>query len=215
MGIVNVMEDTVRAAVNDVLQENSANGVSLEGYREDIVAYVLNRIPTKYITGERGLLHTRIDYDDSTQFKVDILLQVHEALRIVQRRRPASQPINIESFKKEYYFPYVVGEVLEEISFTAVPDVEASLCYNGRSAKMIDNAWENPYKTCRATKGFYLFWPDFIISEMIPHDGVEFGILFRHADYYEKTISFRLNVFKGYNFNRYKVIPISLLRLRE
>lgn len=215
MGIVNVMEDTVRATVDDVLQENTRNGVSLDDYREDIVAYVLNRIPSRYITGERGLIHSRIDHNDSAQDNVDIRLHVYEAISTVQRRKPTTPSLDSESFKKEYYFPYIIGEILEESTFSVIPDVEVFLHFDGISARMIDKAWQNPYKTCKATKGFYLFWPDFVETKMHPTEEIDFEIVFRHKSFYQKIISFKLNAHRGYCLNRYKVIPISLIKLRE
>jgi hypothetical protein len=216
MSIVNIMEEKIKATVNEVL-EIREDRFLLVKYMEDIIAYVLNRVPSRYITSERGFIHNEIDFSVNTQLLADIRFCVNDAIRTLIMRREPDTHSNIRDVipGKHYYFPYVVGEVLEESTFSVIPDVEVQLIYNDNPAPMIDPGWHNPYHTCKATKSFYLFWPDFIREEMTTTGENIFKVVFRHKKFYKKEVAFSLRSLENFNINKSRVIPLALLRLQE
>ena len=112
---------------------------------------------------------------------------------------------------KHYFFPYIIGEVLEETSFTVIPDVEVHLMYNDYPVPMIDPGWANPYYTSKATKGYYLFWPDFIKGDMNTEGDNIFKIIFRNKKFFKKEISFSVKALEKFNYNKSQVLPLALL----
>ncbi len=216
MSLVNIMEQKIKATVNEILEIREDRFILVK-YMEDIVAYVLNRVPSRYITSERGFVHNEIDFSLNTQLKADIRLCVNDAIRTLLQRREPDQRVNLfnDVAGKHYYFPYVVGEVLEETTFSVIPDVEVQLVFNESHAPMIDPGWINPFYTCKATKSFYLFWPDFIKEEMNAAGDNIFKVIFRHKKFYKKELAFPLRALDNFNVNKSKVIPLALLRLQE
>jgi len=216
MTMVNIMEDKIKAAVNELLEVREDRFILIK-YTDDIIAYVLNRVPPRYITSERGFIHNEIDYSINTQLQADIRFCVNDAIRTLSHRRePEMQSgLSLDNIiGKHYYFPYIVGEVLEESTFSVIPDVEVQLIYNDYPIPMIEPGWTNPYFTCKATKGFYLFWPDFVQGEMSPVSDNIFKLIFRHKKFYKKEISFAARALDKFNYNKSQIVPLVLLRLQ-
>ncbi len=215
MAIRNIMEDLVTSVVHEVLSKEQ--GVEhLEIYFDDIVAYVLNRIAPRYVTSERGILHDRIDFTRSAQQKSDILFLAHEALGYVKSRRSSqSPPARSAGDEGVRFFPHLLGEVLEETTFGAVSGIEVSLLYKGKLAPMIEPHWPNPYRTVKATRGFYHFWPKFIEGEMNDGGPVEFLLRFTHPSLEDAEVGLSLRVAGNFNLGNSHVLPITLMKTRE
>jgi hypothetical protein len=214
-GMVNVMEDKIKATVNEILEVREDRFILIK-YTDDIIAYVLNRVPSRYITSERGFIHTEIDYSINMQLQADIRFCVNDAIRTLSHRREPERHsgLSLENIiGKHYYFPYVTGEVLEESTFSIIPDVEVRLIFNDYPVPMIDPGWTNPYYTCKATKGFYLFWPDFLNGEMSPDADNIFKIVFHHKKFYKREISFTLRALDKFTYNKSQIVPLVLLNL--
>jgi len=216
MSLVNMMEDKIKATVNEVLSVRDDRFL-LTKYMEDIVAFVLNRVPPRYITSGRGLIHNEIEFSINSQLQTDIRLCVNDAIRTLTSRREPEKNASLMSdyVGKHYYFPYVIGEVLEESTFSIIPDVEVKLFYNNSPVSMIDPSWANPYITCNATKGFYIFWPDFLKEEMDTAGDNIFRISFRHKKFFKKELSFSMRALDNINMNRSLVVPLALLKIDD
>lgn len=216
MRIINIMENKIKETVNEVISLREDRFLLVK-YLEDIVAYVLNRVPPRYITSERGFIHNEIDYAINTQLQADIKFCVNDAIRTLLTRREPDFKLNLHEdvIGKHFYFPYVIGEVLEETTFSVIPEVEVQLLYNERRVPMIDPNWINPYYTCKATNGFYLFWPDFIKEEMSSTEDNIFKVVFRHKQFYKQEIPFNLKAIDTNTFDRSKILSLVLLRLKE
>ena len=74
-----MMEDKIKATVSDMLAGREDRYI-LINYIDDIVAYVLNRVPPRYITSERGFIHNEIDFSINTQLQADIRFCVNDAI---------------------------------------------------------------------------------------------------------------------------------------
>ncbi|MBN2038594.1 MAG: late competence development ComFB family protein [Spirochaetes bacterium] len=220
MGIVNIMEDKIKSTVIDVLATRDDRFL-LTSYIEDIIAYVLNRVPPRYITSERGFVHSEIEFSIDIQLQADIKFCVDDAIRtLIHRREPEARNaetdyLNEISVSKHYFFPHIAGEVLEDSTFKIIPNVEIQLVYNDSRVPMIDPAWSNPYFTCNSTKGFYMFWPDFMPDDMNNSGDNLFRIIYHHKNYHRKEVSFSLRVMDKFTYASEKVIPLTFLKPRD
>lgn len=209
------MEDIVLSVIDRVIEQEKL-GSDVAKYRHDVGAFVLNRIPPKYFTSERGLLHARLETRFFFQQRTDILLLVHEAIDIIKTRRdyPSGNIANLAS-KRIIFFSHIIGEVLEETTFSIIPEVKVLLMKNGQPAKMVDATWNNPYSISKATMGYYHFWPE--PDEKIQNNkGDEvFEIKFSHPECKEKSISITVPYADSFDASRSKVAPITLLSLKD
>ncbi len=213
MPVKNLMEDIVANTLNEVLSNNKELSQSIKN-REDIIAYVLNRVPPKYFTSERGMLHGKLEEMYKTQQSIDVLLLVHEAVDIVLDRRKSSAFSGDDKIGRERsLLPHIIGTVLEESTFSIIPEVEVTLLYKKKPAAMTDESWTNPYKTNRSTRGFYHFWPAY--SEAMGSDKkIPFTLKFKHPKFNEKTQEIEVEIATGDN-GKSHVIPIILMEIKE
>lgn len=215
MAIRNIMEDLVSSVVHEVLTKDQ--GVEhIEIYFDDIIAYVLNRISPRYVTSERGILHDRIEFSRSAQQKSDILFLAHEALGYVKSRRSSQAPLAKSAGGADVsFFPHLLGEVLEETTFDPISGIEVALLYKRKLATMIEPHWPNPYRTVKATRGFYHFWPKFIEGEMNAGNSVEFLLRFTHPYLEDAEVGLALRVVESFNLGNSHVLPIMLMKTKE
>jgi hypothetical protein len=218
MAVKNLMEDIVAALVDEVLSKTSKDDSDIKVYKDDIITYVLNRIPAKYYTSERGIMHGKLDSQFVFQQKTDILLLTHEAINTFKKRRSSELPVSKEKTAKEYFLPHVLGEILEETTFSVIPEVTVTLLYKNKPAEMIDKDWKNPYITNKSTKGFFHFWPK------LQHTGKEdpkgdkatqFTLLCHHPKFKEKKIEFSLTAVDGRNSYKSFIMPMILMEKLE
>ena len=193
MDYFNLMEVIVSDMVDQVLEKNSS--LKGEGFtRSDIIAYTLNRVPARYVTGERGVMHSRIDTRLKFQQHSDLLFLIYEAVEIFTKRRGADSDQNIEDQGwLSGIIPHIMGEVLEESTLSIVPDIRISLLYNNAPVSMVDSNWENPYITRNATRGYYHFWPYINGDSEGIADSVKFTIIFEHPDFEERKIDIEVD----------------------
>jgi competence protein ComFB len=216
MAVKNLMEDVVFSTIDEIIvEEKYFSGI--DHYKQDIAAYVLNRIPPKYITSERGILHGKLEARFLFQQKTDILFLINEALDVIKSRRDVPTEPNLSEFIASHtlFFPHIIGEVLEETTFSIIPDVEVTLLNKGNLVKMVDPTWENPYKTGRGTLGYYHFWPDVDQEGAIAQDDVSFTIRFNHPKFHEKEIDVKIAVSSDFNISQSRPVQIALLHLKE
>jgi competence protein ComFB len=216
MSVRNIMEDVVASTIDEIIRDEKYFS-GIDQYKQDIAAYVLNRIPPRYITSERGILHGKLEARFLFQQKTDIIFLIHEALEVIKNRRdiPTSPDLSQNLQSRDYFFPHIIGEVLEETTFSIIPDVEVTLFYNGSSAKMMDPSWDNPYKTGRGTLGYYHFWPDVDIEKMDVNQDSTFTIRFRHPNFIDKDMDIQVKALPVINLAHSRPVQIALLHLKE
>jgi len=216
MSYQNLMEDIVGNVVDEVLKNDK--DLNPEEYRkDDIVAYVLNRINPRYITSERGILHGKLEARYATQERTDILFSIYEAIEVIKSRRAtgAGDSTGGKVCEDAGRLAHIVGEVLEETTMVMIPDVEISLLYNDRVAEMIDEGWKNPYKTNRATRGYYHFWPVYHGEDMMKGKKIPFTLVFRHPKFKEKRMDIEIDLLVEPDMAKSHVVPIVLLSANE
>lgn len=216
MTIRNLMEDMITGIVEEVLvmKSHDNNDVIKNINKDDVITYVLNRMPPRYYTSERGILHGKLESEVMFQQKTDILILIHEAIKTIQERRDSELHIAKNKIKKESFLPHVLGEVLEETTFSIIPDVSVTLLYNDKPVEMIDESWKNPYVTNKATKGFFHFWPKFFPEET-DNNEIKFKVICSHPKFQESFIEFSLNFVDDRNFYKSHVLPMVLLQSKE
>ncbi len=215
MPVKNLMEEIVNAVVTEILAKEKEKIPDYETFRDDAVAYVLNRISPKYFTSERGILHGKLDSKYTIQTKADILFLVYEAISIVKGRRASFEHSDYSKIvDKTSFFPHILGEVLEETTFSVIPDVEVTLLYENDVARMIDESWQNPYVTNKATMSYFHFWPDYNDS-MGKKSEIHFAVVFRHDKFEEKFVDIAIPVHSSFDSSNSHIMPITLLRVKE
>ncbi|MBN2159035.1 MAG: late competence development ComFB family protein [Spirochaetes bacterium] len=212
MPVTNLMQDIVINTLDEVLKKEENKKIT-DNARADIIAYVLNRVPPKYVTSERGLLYGTLDSHYQVQQRVDILLLIYEAIEIIlNRREPPDSVKEIVIPEKATYLPHIVGQVLEESTLSVIADVEVTLLYDGKQAAMEDPSWKNPYTTNLTSKGHFHFWPKYDEKKIGKGPQVNFTIRFRHPDCPEQSIIIAVDIIKSADFGKTHFIPTVLLK---
>ena len=167
MKVHNVMEELIASRVNLMYERlNEAKPswftCDCEDCRLDVVSYVLNRIPPRYVVSGRGVVHT-MKLVPTPQIKADIDALVIEAVRAINStKRPYHKDIapsaRSQAPEVSFNFPIFSGSVFDGASFEPLIDCTITLKYGEDNADMIDKTWSNPCKTYAATNGSYSFW---------------------------------------------------------
>ena len=215
MKLFNLVELVVEETVDEVLAKEK-DAKNIKYHRSDIIAYVLNRVPPRYVTGERGIIHTRIDPMLKYQEQTDILFLTYEAIKIFSERRSmATEVVEGQMEDLSGLMPYLMGDILEETTLSIIPDIEVTLLYKDKPAEMMDMSWKNPYIATTATKGYYHFWPKYIESEMGKKDHIEFTLKFSHEKIVPHSIQVLTKINKKSTFEKMQSVPMVLLKLKE
>jgi len=215
MEYFNVMEMIAKDIVDDVLARDEKYK-NIKYHRNDIIAYVLNRVPPRYVTGERGIIHTRIDPVLKYQQHTDILFLIYESMELFAKRRPTEIDDKKDAGEKfSGLMPHILGEVLDEATLSIIPDLKVTLLYNDEPVSMMDQGWKNPYITTKATRGYYHFWPGYNKEKMGGSDTINFKISFKHPKFNEHTMELESRVNRNSNAWSMQSIPLILLKLKD
>jgi len=215
MEFFNLIEMIVKDIVDEVLAKEE-DFKSIKYHRNDIIAYVLNRVPPRYVTGERGIIHSRIDPMLKYQEHTDILFLTYEAIGLFSKRRPSEiGEINGESEKLSGLIPHMIGEALEETTLSVIPDLKITLLYENKPAEMMDIGWKNPYMAAKATRGYFHFWPRYVEDKMCSSDHVDFIITFDHPEFEQRSVKIHAKVNKKNDLGNTMFVPMVLLKLKD
>lgn len=165
MEIHNLLEDEVIRLIDEICDSTSASSeyCTQPECRLDAACYVLNRIAPRYVTSVRGHAHMESEFGDNSQDAADIAALAHEALRRVTAFRRdyyddvPETPTSIDG--PCYVFPTIKGRLINGATFEPLAEVEVELLFEGRTAEMVDNRWQNPYTVSNHTPGTFLFRP--------------------------------------------------------
>ena len=92
MKLKNYQEDVVLRAI-EIALEDSPDLLNDEVFVNDVAAYVLNRIPPRYVMSERGFLRMALEHaDEENQDKslanvIELMILVNQGLDLVRSRR--------------------------------------------------------------------------------------------------------------------------------
>ena len=213
MEYFNLMEILVRDTVDEILGRDESLK-SIKFHRNDIIAYVLNRIAPRYVTSERGIIHSRIDTRLKIQNQTDILFLTYESIDLFLKRRETEQGSTAPADTKTNLLPYLIGEVLEETTLSIIPELKVTLLYGTSPAVLMDEGWKNPYTITKATRGYYHFWPAFVEKSMTGKDMVEFRIVFSHDKFEERSVNVCVKPNSHNESGKAVSVPLILLKLK-
>ena len=166
MHVHNLLEEVVIERINhlnDQIKEVNPPWFrcDCENCRMDAVAYVLNRLPPKYVISGKGAVFTT-EHIKEGQSLTDIDAKSLEAIRIVnsvQRPNHVKKQIKRERQNVPFFnFPIFTGDTFDGLTFEPLSGAKVTLTSNGKLVEMQDPTWPNPCTTYQTTKGTYSFW---------------------------------------------------------
>ena len=163
MNAHNIMEDFVIQRINELFEQISTMNTNwftcgCEHCKTDVAAYVLNRIPPKYVVSGRGSIYYRNEID--AQNKADIDSLIFEGAKIVNSiKRPYHTENTVQEHIEGWYFnfPTFIGNVYDGDTFEPLTNAEVVLMMDNEKAEMIDISWFNPCITDKRTNCTYSF----------------------------------------------------------
>ena len=215
MSVINLKEGIIYNIVEEVFK-NDKELADSDLYIDDIAAYILNRIPPKYTTSERGILHAKLESRYIIQQKTDILLLLFEAIDVIKKRRSSEleeSPKGVDP--SQCRLSHIFGEVLEESTFSIISDVRVTLQHKAKVAAMINSGWKNSYITNKATRGFFHFWPLYDEKAMGSQEKIPFKLKFEHTKFVDKEIDIELDLLDQADIGKSNVIPITLIKIKD
>ncbi|MEE8440899.1 MAG: late competence development ComFB family protein [Spirochaetia bacterium] len=196
MKLKNYQEDVVLRAI-DIALEDQPQFVSDAVFVNDVAAYVLNRVPARYVMSERGFLRLAVEQleegngNRSLANIIELMILVNQAIEIVRSRRPA--PASVASGERDpvgpeepnefvHNYPQFFGRVVDVVTDEPVYGAVVTLHMDGDQVPPAEPGWSNPYRTHQQTKAYFSFWPHPAKSE---HEVAICQILFtaEHPDY--------------------------------
>ena len=181
MRLKNYQEDVVFRAI-EIALEDQPELLSDDAFVNDVAAYVLNRVPPRYVMSERGFLRLALEHSDeangdrSLANVIELMMLVNRGVEIVGCRRSAvpdesaaPDPTRLTGLEGgltaeptlEYVhnYPQIIGRVVDAESGSPVVDATVTLFIDGDLVPPAAKGWQNPYVTHEQTRGHFSFWP--------------------------------------------------------
>jgi competence protein ComFB len=218
MKIKNYQEDIVIHALN-VMMEDQPNLKGDQTFVNDVAAYVLNRMPPKYIMSERGFTRLAISHlidngnGEGLESLVELMALINNGIKVVKERRkpgngskeceePCITMLDPSLIEYLHNFPQFIGMVIDKTSGKYVPNACVTLYIDGVKAVPAEPGWVNPYITNSLTKGAFSFWPK-AVKDTTESKSFEIKITVEHEKYksftLEKAVTTK-GAFRVYNF---------------
>lgn len=170
MIIHNMMEDIVIEMIKNIFSDEKAllskNFCTCKQCELDVVCFVLNNIPSKYIISGRGLARLESNYLEQKQEEADLVTLIHMGIKTVSSAmRPhfvhdeEEQPLSESNTGAYFNIPTLTGRIFSTTNFEPVTNVFVSLLFNGESLRMLNPNWQNPQELVQNTAGTFSFWP--------------------------------------------------------
>jgi competence protein ComFB len=193
MKLKNYQEDVVLRAI-EIALEDQPDLLADDAFVNDVAAYVLNRIPPRYVMSERGFLRLALEsLDDEHEQKslanvIELMILVNKGVDLVRGRRSAGALAEAEPAREagsngtrlrgqleveqgvEYVhnYPQFIGRVVDSRSGAPVLGATVTLFVDGDRVPPAAAGWQNPYITHDQTGAHFSFWPRPARSEK-PH----------------------------------------------
>ena len=231
MRVKNFQENVVYGTLTTILESQYPDLVSNETIRNDIAAFVLNKLPPRYITSERG--YTRFVgamlYKPDQKDIIKIITLINHAIEIVltRRKEPETQEstardISFDSNSSFLRFPVIVGTVRDQKTKQPIEGTTISLYDKGNKiVGMGSKRWRNPTTTQKETFAYFSLWPQSIInpngSNSNEYENYNFHLSATHASYKEYTSKITIaaqccfNSLNEFNFDNFHDVGEVLL----
>ncbi len=174
MRLKNYQEDVVLRAVEIALEEQPEQ-LSDESFVNDVAAYVLNRIPPRYVMSERGFLRLALEHLDDDEHDrslanvIELMLLVNRGIELVRSRR-TEPSISRDAARDEglaaapgveylHNYPQIIGKIVDSETGEPVFGAKVTMHIDGDLVPPAANGWQNPCVTQEQTRGHFSFWP--------------------------------------------------------
>lgn len=181
MKLKNYQEDVVLRAI-EIALEDQPELLDDEHFVYDVAAYVLNRVPPRYVMSERGFLRLALEHmgeeaqEDSLANVIELMFLVNRGVEIVRERRTESPPeprtqgpageFDLPSgVEYVHNYPQIIGRVLDATNGEPVYGAVVTMHIDGDRVPPAAAGWQNPYVTREQTRGHFSFWPHATRSE--------------------------------------------------
>jgi len=171
MELHNTIKGKVISKVEEIFEtidksENGGKFCTCDQCKMDVICYVLNRTPPRYIVSNRGASRSLEEGIEWQQQAADIAALIYDGLKQVNHNlRPNfthSSEKNVASNVAEipkFNIPTIMGRVFNGNNFAPVSEATVELLWAGELVTMRDGNWQNPYHIVHHIEGNYSFWP--------------------------------------------------------
>ena len=198
MKLKNYQEDIVLRAI-EIALEDQGDLLEDEEFVNDVAAYVLNRVPPRYVMSERGFLRLALEHSDdqaadqSMANVIGMMMLVNRGVELVQSRRRGHVPRSGEATEEVHHdsgtgltlihnYPQLIGRVVNATTGDPVYGATVQLYVDGKLVPSESGGWHNPYVTREKTQGHFSFWPQSVNDD---EEELETGVelVVEHPDY--------------------------------
>ncbi len=175
MKLKNYQEDVVLRAI-EIALEHEPDLLEDEIFVKDVAAYVLNRVPARYVMSERGFLRLALEHLEEDQQEkslanvIELMMLVNRGVDLVRRRRSEPSPARARAvagyqsggnnaIEYVHNYPQIIGRVIDERTGEPVYGATVTLLCGGELVPPAASGWQNPYVTREQTRGHFSFWP--------------------------------------------------------
>jgi len=174
MKLKNYQEDVVLRAV-EIALEDRPELLSDESFVNDVAAYVLNRIPPRYVMSERGFLRLALEHLDDDEHDrslanvIELMLLVNRGVDLVGSRRSepsvSREEVRDEGFAADagveylHNYPQIIGKVVDAQTGAPIAGARVTMHIDGDLVPPAASGWQNPCVTQDQTRGHFSFWP--------------------------------------------------------
>jgi len=170
MELHNTVKGKIISKVEEIFEalekENPGKFCTCDQCRMDVICYVLNRTPPRYIVSNRGASRSLEEGIETQQQLADIAALIHDGLKQVNHNlRPNFNHSNEKTAPSDeaaipkFIIPTIMGRVFNGDNFAPISDATVELLWAGELVAMRDANWQNPYHIIHQIEGNYSFWP--------------------------------------------------------
>jgi competence protein ComFB len=171
MELHNTVKGKVISKVEEIFEaldksENTGKFCTCDQCKMDVICYVLNRTPPRYIVSNRGASRSLEDGFESQQQLADIAALIHDGLKQVNHNlRPnfahsnEKSAVTNDAAIPKFNIPTIIGRVFNGNNFARISEATVELLWAGELVEMRDGNWQNPYHIIHLVEGHYSFWP--------------------------------------------------------
>ena len=171
MELHNTIKGPIISEVNEVFEtlrnkENPGKFCTCDHCRMDVICYVLNRTPPRYIVSNRGASRVLDEGIGQQQQTADTSTLIYEGLnKVNQNLRPGivhstiSEGGSQEPEVPKFNIPTIMGRLFNGSNFAPLSGVDVELLWEGELVTMKDGNWQNPFHVVSNVEGNFSFWP--------------------------------------------------------
>jgi len=171
MELHNTVKGKVISKVDEIFEaldktENAGKFCTCDQCKMDVICYVLNRTPPRYIVSNRGASRSLEEGIECQQQAADIAALIHDGLKQVNHNlRPnfthssEKSAASNETAIPKFIIPTIMGRIFNGDNFAPLSDATVELIWAGELVAMRDGNWQNPYHIVHHVEGNYSFWP--------------------------------------------------------